>query len=41
MGGGVGGGGGGDLSRPPMSANLKKVGHAAGTLVLIRKFDQI
>ena len=26
---------------PAMSANFKKVGYAAGTLALIRKFDQI
>ena len=31
------GGGGGGVT--PMSANFKKVGRAAGTLALIRKFD--
>ena len=34
--GGVEGGG-----AAPMSANFKKVGYAAGTLALIKKFDQI
>ena len=33
-------GGGGGASWP-MFANIKKVGHAAGTLVLMRKYDQI
>ena len=35
------GGRGGGGVMPPMSANFKKIGHAAGTLTLIRKFDQI
>ena len=38
----IGGGGGmGGRHAPAMSANFKKVGYAAGTLALIRKFDQI
>ena len=32
-------GGGGGFRLPPMTANVKKVGHAAGVLALIRKFD--